>query len=158
MAAAIIILAVAGAAALVLEVFVPGGVVGTAGALMLAISVFLVLTSDKLVLPFGLRAAAALVILAFAAVSFGLSMKWFPHTSAGRKLTLSTTIDGTDFYHRQDALVGRTGTVASPLRPAGKAIVDGRKIDVQSETGALDEGTEIRVSRIEGGIVYVRPA
>lgn len=53
--------------------------------------------------------------------------------------------------------IGATGVAATDLRPAGRATVDGRAVDVTSEGGWVEAGTPVRVQRVEGARVIVRP-
>ncbi len=55
------------------------------------------------------------------------------------------------------AMVGQTGTALTTLRPAGRASVDGRNVDVVTEGGYVEVGTPLRVVRVEGPSVIVRP-
>ncbi len=52
-------------------------------------------------------------------------------------------------------LLGKEGQALSMLRPAGIAIVDNLRIDVVSEGGFIEKGTEIRVTMIDGPRVIV---
>jgi membrane-bound serine protease (ClpP class) len=52
--------------------------------------------------------------------------------------------------------LGRTGTVLSPLRPAGIAEIDGTRVDVVSDGGFIDAGTPIEVARVDGNRIVVR--
>lgn len=61
--------------------------------------------------------------------------------------------DETEEYQ---ALVGKQGRAASPLRPSGKAEIDGEYVDVFSVGGFIDAGTPIEVIRREGSRVIVR--
>ena len=54
--------------------------------------------------------------------------------------------------------VGASGVAATDLRPAGRVTVDGRVVDVTSEGGWVAAGTAVRVLRVEGPRVFVRPA
>lgn len=53
-------------------------------------------------------------------------------------------------------LVGRQGTALSVLRPAGKAEIDGRFLDVVSDGPFLSEGAAIEVVRVTGNRIVVR--
>ena len=54
-------------------------------------------------------------------------------------------------------LVGITGTAETDLRMAGKGRLQGRLIDVVSESEYIDKGTPIRVLQVEGiRVVVVR--
>ena len=50
---------------------------------------------------------------------------------------------------------GRTGKALTPLRPAGIAEVDGRRIDVQTQGEFIEPGTTVVVLRTEGSKVLV---
>jgi membrane-bound serine protease (ClpP class) len=53
-------------------------------------------------------------------------------------------------------LLGKTGVTQSELRPAGYAVIDGKRIDVVSEGGIVDAQTSIKVLQVEGTRVVVR--
>lgn len=52
---------------------------------------------------------------------------------------------------------GVVGVATTDLRPSGRADVDGRPVDVTSEGGYVEAGTSVRVLRVEGARVFVRP-
>lgn len=53
--------------------------------------------------------------------------------------------------------VGLTGVAQTPLRPAGRVLVDDRLLDASSAAGFVDPGTPIRVIRADGSRVIVEP-
>lgn len=53
---------------------------------------------------------------------------------------------------------GTHGTALTALRPAGRATLAGRLVDVVSEGGFVDAGRAVRVVRVEGARVVVRAA
>jgi membrane-bound ClpP family serine protease len=53
------------------------------------------------------------------------------------------------------ALVGRVGTAATPLRPAGAIDIDGQRLDVVTEGEFLAAGTAVRVLYVQGNRVVV---
>jgi membrane-bound serine protease (ClpP class) len=54
------------------------------------------------------------------------------------------------------ALVGAKGVAESPLRPAGTAKIEGKRMDVVAEGGYVTEGTPVRVVAVQGNVVTVR--
>jgi membrane-bound serine protease (ClpP class) len=75
-----------------------------------------------------------------------------------KKLVLSDPSPTT--WHAADPglaeLRGRRGVALTALRPAGTAEIDGRRVDVVAEGGALiDRGAEIEVAEVEGTRVAV---
>jgi membrane-bound serine protease (ClpP class) len=53
-------------------------------------------------------------------------------------------------------LVGMTGLTLTPLRPAGTAEIDGKRVDVVSEGGFVPQSAEIKVVGTEGSRIVVR--
>ena len=53
-------------------------------------------------------------------------------------------------------LVGVKGVAETPLRPAGRATVDGVRMDVVTEGGYIDAETPLRVIEVSGNRVVVR--
>lgn len=54
-------------------------------------------------------------------------------------------------------LVGKGGEALTSLRPAGTAMIDGRRVDVVSESEYITGKTPVIVVAVEGGRVVVRP-
>jgi membrane-bound serine protease (ClpP class) len=136
------------------EVFVPGGVMGTIGGLCLVAAVGV---SFKVFGPqIGSLIAFATVILM--GIVMYLWIRIFPKTKMGRKMTVSHSEAD---YRAPDGslagLMGRTGVAVTPLRPGGFALIDGRRVDVISDVGMLESGAEVRVVRVDGFRVLVKP-
>jgi membrane-bound serine protease (ClpP class) len=133
------------------EIFIPGAVAGTIGGAALIVAVIVAFdispTCGFYVL-FGVFILVTLTTLAW--------IKLFPKSGIGQKMTLS--IDGKGFKapDPHQALLGKTGVTQSELRPAGYAVIDGKRIDVVSEGGIVDAQTSIKVIKVEGTRVVVR--
>ena len=54
------------------------------------------------------------------------------------------------------ALVGKTGTVINDLRPAGKAFIDNKRLDVVSEGDYIDKDATIVVTSVDGNRIVVK--
>ena len=61
-----------------------------------------------------------------------------------------------DQLEQEQALVGAVGTALNDLHPIGTAQIEGAKIEVLAEGGAIDAGTPLRVTKVEGNQVKVR--
>jgi len=53
-------------------------------------------------------------------------------------------------------LTGHVGTTTTVLRPAGKAEIDGRQLDVVSDGPFVNEGARVEVVRVTGNKIVVR--
>lgn len=55
-----------------------------------------------------------------------------------------------------DALRGQVGQTATPMRPAGTVLFDGRRVDAQTEGVMLDAGVRVQCVGVKAGRVIVR--
>ncbi len=138
-----------------IEIFVPGGVLGIFGALALLVAIAMGFVA------FGLQGGllAALGVVLFSAAFLALWLKIFPSTRVGRVLTLRK--DGSAFKTDPVApspLLGKEGQALSNLQLSGIASIDGRRVDVVSESTFITAGTRVRVVKVEGHRVVVREA
>jgi membrane-bound serine protease (ClpP class) len=144
----ILIVFTCGLLAMVVELFVPGGVLGAAGLLV----------------------AVGCVIYAFATgntvagvVLTGVTILWLPifilllKSVAGRLLALKT--DQAGYMPSRtvtDDLIGLEGVALTPLHPSGIARLGKRRQDVVTRGEMLDKGTRIRVIEVSGNRVVVK--
>lgn len=87
-------------------------------------------------------------------------IKMLPHSKFWRKLQLrkeETRAAGYSSTRKGlEELSGKTGTAVTVLRPVGKALIEGKRIDVVAELGMIAEGKEIEVIKVEGNRVVVK--
>jgi len=62
-----------------------------------------------------------------------------------------------ELARRYAALKGKTGVALTPLRPAGMASIEDGKYDVITDGIHVEAATPIRVIRVEGDKIVVRP-
>lgn len=92
-----------------------------------------------------------------------LSLKIFPKTSMGRRVLLSPpkSEDVLPDAIRSRALeqhVGQLGRAKSKMLPGGIVEIDGRSFNALTEGMPLEAGQWVRVLRVEGTSLVVRPA
>lgn len=136
------------------EIFIPGGILGIIGVMALvsaSVFGFVVFGASG-----GLISAVSLLV--GGAVFLGLWVKYCPTSIFGKWFTLKE--DGREFKSFDEhlaALLGKSGTAYTDLRPAGTALIDNQKYDVMSESGYVSRGTPIKVIHAAGNRVVVRP-
>lgn len=88
------------------------------------------------------------------------TLKVFPHTPFGKRMVASgLSFDATPATDERDvALTGHEGVAETPLRPAGIARLDGRRVDVVSRGELIDSGERVRVLEVNGNRVVVARA
>lgn len=146
---AIIVLAVIGFLLIAAEVFVPGMVLGVLGGLCLAGMVALCYMNYGPLL----GSLAFAVLAALLITGFFLWIHLFPSTPIGKKMMLKKALPGSI---PPQSLLGATGEAITPLRPAGTAVIGGRRVDVVAESGLIESGQKIEVVLQEGMRVVVR--
>ena len=101
---------------------------------------------------------AASLLLAIA-VSLAL-LRVLPRLPFGRRLVLETELTAHEGFasapETDRAWLGKRGTAASMLRPAGIADIEGERVDVVSEGEFIDAGEPLTVVRVDGNRIVVR--
>ena len=150
---------VVGLALIVLEVFViPGfGVAGILGLMLMLGSVFYTFfqnTDDISValLWLSISIITTSVLAIFATI-------FLPKSSPFQRLALSTVMSADLGYHSTGAdfqsFLGKTGVALTPLRPAGTAKIDNKRLDVVTFGDFIAQNTPIRVLEVEGSKISV---
>ena len=152
----VLVLALGGVVGILFELHVlPGhGIFGSAGGLALIAAVVLAFGIPL----FGIALQAVASALVISIVCFGLATRIIPENAFLARLVFTGT-QGPEYVSSADfrALLGEAGVASSFLRPAGVATIAGRRVDVLSEGDFVMAGTPLRVTRVEGARIFVRP-
>lgn len=164
-----ILLAIIGLALLAVEIFVlPGfGIAGISGLILLVTAFTISMVGNdgfnfEMVDKNDLFRSLAIVLLAtlggvlvavFSAGSIVNSRRFLKMVNSG-EMKASEGFVSTD--NTQTTLVGKTGITISFLRPSGKVSIDGKAYSANAESGFIETGKEIVVSRFDGLNIWVR--
>jgi membrane-bound serine protease (ClpP class) len=153
----------AGVVLLVLEILItPGfGLLGALGLVALLGGLGLSLVGVGATWEVVLLAAGRVVLALLLALASALAMlRVLPRLPFGRRLVLETEMTSDSGYASAPAgdrrWLGRRGTAASPLRPAGLAHFDDERVDVVSDGEFIDAGQPLEVIRVDGNRIVVR--
>ncbi len=128
---------------------IPGGVVAIIGVLGMVAGVVAAFIQYGTLAGF----LTLLVTALFTIGSFVLMMR----TKTWRKLQLNTRIDSKmNEFDTQKIHVGMTGRALSRLAPMGTGEFDGEVVEVSSPQDFIEVDTEIEITRIDGGKIYVK--
>jgi membrane-bound serine protease (ClpP class) len=160
-----ILLVLLGLVLLAVELFViPGfGITGILGILALIAGLTLSLVgagaTAEIVIGAITRVAVSLLVALAASVAL---LRFLPKLPFGRQLILQTGLGADTGYasapESDRQWLGKQGTAVSPLRPAGIADIDGKRVDVVSQGEWIDAGAAITVIRVDGNRIVVRHA
>ncbi|HUY11394.1 MAG TPA: NfeD family protein [Candidatus Dormibacteraeota bacterium] len=104
----------------------------------------------------GVETLATAIVLA--TIGFSVALRNFPENAWSTRLALAA-VQGPDFVtssNRHD-LLGKSGSAATYLRPAGHGLFDGERVDVLTAGEFIAAGTPIRIVRVEGSRIFVEP-
>lgn len=139
---------------IVVEVFLPGfGLPGISGIALVGVGTVLA------AMHFGTLTAVGvlLVIIAVLAVLISWVLRSAAKGDVGRSELFLREKEEMHPQADMQVLVGREGKTTSVLRPAGIGDFDGVRLNVVTEGGFIESGTGIRIVRVEGGRIVVRP-
>lgn len=148
-----ITLILAGLILLASEIFVPGGVVGTLGGLLLIAAA--IVGFDLFGPEGGVLSLIGLLVLLGAYIV--LLVHYLPRSFIGRKFTLKEDLKDSHSSARSYMdILGQEGVAITDLRPAGIARVGEERVHVMAESNWIEKETPIRVVAAEGNRVMVR--
>ncbi|MCY8933717.1 NfeD family protein [Bacillus atrophaeus] len=144
----------AGLILIIMEIFLPGGIIGLLGAAAVVTSLFMAAGSFT-VMAVSLLIAITVSIIAFILLTrvLGKRMKFF------KKFILNDSTSTESGYisneNRTD-LIGKTGVTFTALRPSGTVIIEDERLDVVSEGSFTAKDKKVKVVKVEGSRIVVR--
>jgi membrane-bound serine protease (ClpP class) len=146
----VVTLLVVGILLILAETVLPGVIAGVVGACCLIAGIIVGYAR------FGAHTGNIILLSVFFGLiaGFCLWLKFFPDSRMAR-LIVSRKVVG-DIGTEQPELVNQTGTAFTNLRPAGTALINGRRVDVVTEGQMIERGAALKVVAVEGMRVIVR--
>ncbi|MCC5831806.1 MAG: hypothetical protein JJU12_02040 [Chlamydiales bacterium] len=134
------------------EFFLPGGIIGTAGGLLVLLSIIF----------FGLQAKTALPVLLF--TLFALFMVgvliafaiWRIKRGKMSGIFLNSEQSGYIASEFAKELIGEEGEALSDLKPSGHVLVNKKRYQAVSKMGYVNKGSKIKVVGGEGAHLIVK--
>lgn len=146
------LLTLAGLVLVVLEVFLPGWVAGTAALLCMVAAAVAAFPA------FGFQGGMIACILLMAGC-LAFVWAWFrvlPRTRIGKSLILTTEMDPQRDVAAFSELMGQRGVAVTRLAPGGIARFGSRRVDVLSDGQWVQPGEPVLVVKVVGRAVTVR--
>jgi len=151
---AIVLLTVVGLVFIAVEFYLPGLVLGTIGAVLMLFATAICYSST------GSRDQTIVLFCVEVALGLGVgyaSIKYFPRTVVGRKMILAKMDTGASAPEESvNDWIGREGVAQTVLRPAGLALIGGKRIDVEAESDMIESGSPIRVIAVHKNRLVVK--
>lgn len=137
---------------MLMEIFLPGGIVGAIGFISIVTGLVMAAYDTQQGL-----ASLGIAALITAVVTF-LLVKKYGIKGLFNKFVLGDEQHNEEGYvapRDQRELEGKAGIALTPLRPAGVVKVEGKRVDAVSIGGFIDAGTAITVVQVEGTRIVV---
>lgn len=150
----VLLLFIGGLALIGLEMFVPGGIVGTVGIITVVYAIIYVNKSTYYI------AFILVVSLILAVILYYVNRNVFHKKLMFLdRLVLNDSISTENGYVASESrveLVGKKLKAYTDLRPAGVAILDNEKLDVVTDGDFIEKGNEVGIVRVEGMRIVVK--
>lgn len=139
----IILLFAVGILLLVVEVIVPGGILGVIGAMMMIGGSVLAFMAYGI----GGGLLAVALALALTLLAFYLEFRVLPKTRVGRRAFLTSQVTGVSAAVGREArgLVGKPAVAITMLSPSGYVTVDGQRYEAFCQSGQVPVGAALEV-------------
>ncbi len=135
-----------------IEIFVPGGILGTFGAAALITAVVIGFKS----FPLWLGWLSLFIILGLSGLALFVWMRYLPRSPVGKALSLNQKLTGRN-KDESPWTPGMKGTALSELRPAGKAMIEDNRVDVIADNGTwIKHDAAVEITKVQGNRVYVK--
>lgn len=147
-------LLIIGALLILLELFIPGGVAGTIGAI-LALYAITQLTHSMAGLIIGI-----LLFLIFLGIVIYILLKLVSQDKINNKLILNSALNSDAGFNsnkiQNSEMIGQRGVTISVLKPAGKIKIAGEIHYVMSEDKFIDKDKQVEIVKVENNEIFVR--
>ena len=150
----ILLIFIGGIALIGLEMFIPGGIVGTVGVITLVYAIIYVNKSTYYI------AFILVISLILAVILYYVNRNVFHKKLMFLdRLVLNDSISTKDGYVASESrleLLGQKLIAYTDLRPAGVAVLENEKLDVVTDGDFVEKGNKIEVIRVEGMRIVVK--
>jgi membrane-bound serine protease (ClpP class) len=147
-----LVLQIAGILVIMAEIIIPsGGILSLVAAGLIGYSLYLAFTTVSATAGYLFLAADAVILPLLVYVGLKLLEK--------SPVTLRRTLSSRDGVTSQalnlESLIGKQGTAVTDLRPSGKALMEGKKVDVVTRGDYISKESKIIVMKVTGNQVIV---
>ncbi|HXI83307.1 MAG TPA: NfeD family protein [Verrucomicrobiae bacterium] len=150
----IVLLTVVGLMFIAVDFYIPGFVLGSIGAVLMLFATIICYRDT------GSRNQTIMMFCVEVALGIGAgyaSIWYFPRTTAGRRMILAEKQTGASAEApRVNDWIGREGVAQTVLRPAGMALIDGKRLDVEAESGMIESGSPIKIVAVHKNRLVVK--
>ena len=150
----ILLIFIGGIALIGLEMFIPGGIVGTVGVVTLVYAIIYVNKSTYYI------AFILVISLILAVILYYVNRNVFHKKLMFLdRLVLNDSISTKEGYVASESrleLLGQKLIAYTDLRPAGVAVLENEKLDVVTDGDFVEKGNKIEVIRVEGMRIVVK--
>lgn len=125
------------------EFFLPGGVMGTVGGILIVVSTVVFASNSNGILP-----ALLFIVLALLALAGVIRLALWRIQQAAPEHSVFLRDDQAGFVASRfdQEVVGQDGEAVSDLKPSGHVLVSGKRYQAVSQSGYVTKGTAIRVT------------
>jgi len=148
-----IILQLVGVVVIIAEIILPsGGILSIVALAVFGYSLFIVFNEISMIIGFSFVAADLILIPVLVIVG----LKLLARSPVTLRKTLSRKEGVSSQSSELESYVGRQGSALTDLRPAGIAVINGKRVDVVTRGEYLEKDSAIIVTAVTGNQIIVR--
>jgi membrane-bound serine protease (ClpP class) len=148
-----IVLQLVGVVVIIAEIILPsGGILSIAALGVFGYSLFIVFNEISMIIGFSFVAADLILIPVLVIVG----LKLLARSPITLRQTLSRKEGVSSQSSELESYVGRQGNALTDLRPAGIAVINGKRVDVVTRGEYLEKDSAIIVTAVTGNQIIVR--
>ena len=148
-----IILQLVGVVVIIAEIILPsGGILSIVALAIFGYSLFIVFNEISMIIGFSFVAADLILIPVLVIVG----LKLLARSPVTLRKTLSRKEGVSSQSSELESYVGRQGNAVTDLRPAGIAVINGKRVDVVTRGEYIEKDSEIIVTAVTGNQIIVR--
>jgi membrane-bound ClpP family serine protease len=147
------LLVLVGLVLIFIEFFVPGGVLGIGGAILIIFGIVFFAMTTKSFLPILFFSLSTLLLVL---IVIRLTLWIMKKPKRDSTFYLHTDQEGYSASSFSKELIGKTGKALTDLRPSGHILIEGKRYQAVSQAGYIEQNSEIKVVGGEGGHLIVQ--
>ena len=148
-----IILQLVGVVVIIAEIILPsGGILSVLALAVFGYSLFIVFNEISMIIGFSFVAADLILIPVLVIVG----LKLLARSPVTLRKTLSRKEGVSSQSSELESCVGRQGNAVTDLRPAGIAVINGKRVDVVTRGEYIEKDSAIIVTTVTGNQIIVR--
>ena len=137
-----------------MEFYLPGGIMGACGSILLVTGVIFFSQGSDSLLHITLFTVGTMLGLGIVVM---VALKRIKSANPESSVYLNDDQEGYRAPAFSEENIGKTGSALTDMKPSGHILIEGKPFQAVSKTGYLEKGSEVTVTGGKGAYLFVKP-